>query len=167
MDTVEFLRDRKVISEDSDKLTIKNDEGEFSLNELLEDWSKEKSNSYMRLAADFDNFKKRVSKEKEDLVSNTKIKMLTSILDMDNDISIAMKNLSDDSKEGMELIASKLTKFLSSHGIEEIQTDEYDSELHEVISLVDVGEAKVVDVISKGYTLNGLPFRYPKIVMGK
>jgi len=167
MDTVEFLRDRKVISEDSDKLTIKNDEGEFSLNELLEDWSKEKSNSYMRLAADFDNFKKRVSKEKEDLVSNTKVKMLTSILDMDNDISIAMKNLSDDSKEGMELIASKLTKFLSSHGIEEIQTDEYDSELHEVISLVDVGEAKVVDVISKGYTLNGLPFRYPKIVLGK
>jgi molecular chaperone GrpE len=118
----------------------------------------------LALAADFDNYKKRVQKEKEELVTNTKVKMLTSILDMDNDLSIALKNTED---EGVKLIANKLTNFLKSQGIEEIQTDSYDEDLHEVISILEVGESKIIDVIGKGYTLNGKPFRYPKIILGK
>lgn len=162
MDTIEFLRDKKLLAEDKESFKIIHDEaGEVSLNDLLEEYSK---GSYLRLAAEFDNYKKRVAKEKEDLVINTKVKMLTSILDMDNDIAIALKNVED---EGIKLIASKLSNFLKSQGVEEIQTDSYDGELHEVISVIDVGEQKIIDVISKGYTINGKPFRYPKIILGR
>ncbi len=122
------------------------------------------NDDFLSLVAEFDNYKKRVSKEKEDIANNTKIKMLTSILDMDNDISIALKNTKD---EGVKLIASKLSNFLKSNGIEEIQTEIYDEDLHEVISILPGETNKIIDVVTKGYTLNGKPFRYPKIVISK
>lgn len=166
MDTVEFLREKKLLADDKESFKIIHDDaGEVSLNDLMEEFAEVKGkDSNLRLAAEFENYKKRVAKEKEDLVNNTKVKMLTAILDMDSDISIAMKSIED---EGVKLIASKLDKFLKDQGIESIQTETYDSELHEVISVIEVGEQKVVDVISKGYTLNGKPFRYPKIILGK
>jgi molecular chaperone GrpE (heat shock protein) len=83
---------------------------------------------------------------------------------MDNDISIALKNTKD---EGVKLIASKLSNFLKSNGIEEIQTEIYDEDLHEVISILPGETNKIIDVVTKGYTLNGKPFRYPKIVISK
>jgi molecular chaperone GrpE len=119
---------------------------------------------FLNLAADFENFKKRTLKEKEEIANNTKIKMLTSILDMDNDIAIALKNIDDD---GVRLIANKISAFLKSQNIEEIKTDEYDEELHEVISVMETGSSKIIDVVSKGYTLNGKPFRFPKVILGK
>ena len=166
MDIIEFLREKKLLAEDKESFKIIHDEvGEVSLNELMEEYTELKSkDSNLRLAAEFENYKKRVAKEKEELTNNTKVKMLTAILDMDSDISIAMKSIEDD---GVKLIASKLDKFLKDQGIETIQTETYDQELHEVISVLEVGEQKVVDVISKGYTLNGKPFRYPKIILGK
>lgn len=128
----------------------------------------ESEDKYLRLAADFENYKKRVQKEKEDLVTNTKVKMLSSILDMDNDISIAIKSIkNEEAKDGISLIANKLDIFLKNQGIEAIQTDSYDSDLHEVISVMDIGEEKIIDVVSKGYKLNDKPFRYPKIILGK
>jgi molecular chaperone GrpE len=128
----------------------------------------ESEDKYVRLFAEFDNYKKRVQKEKEDIKNNTKISMITSILDMDNDISIAVKNIKDDvTREGVELIGQKLERFLKSQGIESIQTETYDDELHEVISVVPTGKNEVIDVVSKGYMLNGKPFRHPKIVIGK
>jgi molecular chaperone GrpE len=84
---------------------------------------------------------------------------------MDNDLHFALKNSPEDS--GIKLIAQKIETFLKSQGIETIQTENYDEDLHEVISLLEVGESKIIDVASKGYTLNGKPIRYPKIVLGK
>jgi molecular chaperone GrpE len=123
---------------------------------------------YVRLYAEFDNYKRRTMKDKEELVVNTKVKMLSSILDMDNDLSIAIKSVkSEEAKEGLNLITQKLDNFLKSQGVEIIQTETYDDELHEVISVMDIGESKIIDVIGKGYSLNGKPFRYPKIILGK
>jgi molecular chaperone GrpE len=128
----------------------------------------ESEDKYVRLFADFDNYKKRVQKEKEDIKNNTKISMITSILDMDNDIAIAIKNIKDEvTREGVELIAQKLERFLKNQGIESIQTETYDDELHEVISVITTGKNEIIDVVSKGYMLNGKPFRHPKIVIGK
>jgi molecular chaperone GrpE len=94
--------------------------------------------------------------------------MITSILDMDNDIELAIKNIKDESaREGVTLIASKIQSFLKTQGIETIQTETYDEDLHEVISVLEIGETKILDVVSKGYTLNEKPFRFPKIVLGK
>ena len=67
----------------------------------------------------------------------------------------------------MKLIVNKLESFLKSQGIETIQTETYDDELHEVISIMEIGESKIIDVVGKGYSLNGKPFRYPKIILGK
>jgi molecular chaperone GrpE len=126
----------------------------------------EGEDKYLRLLAEFDNYKKRVSKEKEDLRINTKTQMLSTILDMDSDLALAKKNIKEEN-EGLNLILSKFDTFLSSLGVESIQTETYDSDLHEVISVIEIGDEKIVDVISKGYTIGGKPFRYPKIVLGK
>lgn len=134
----------------------------------LEQKLSESEKKYLLLYADFDNYKRRVVKEKEELVSNTKVKMLTSLLDMDNDLTFAIKSVkNDEAKKGLDLISTKLQNFLKSQGIEEIQTDTYDEDLHEVISVMEVGESKIIDIVGKGYSLNGKPFRYPKIILGK
>ena len=126
-----------------------------------EDWK----DKYYRLYADFDNYKRRAQKEKEDLILDTKTKSLSTILDLDNDLYIAKKNMPD--SEGLNLILNKVHTSLKSQGIEEIQTDEYDSDLHEVISIIETGESKIIDIVSKGYKINGKPFRYPKIILSK
>jgi len=128
----------------------------------------EAEDKYVRLYAEFENYKRRVQKEKEEIKFNAKVGMVTPILDMDNDVAIAIKNIKDESaREGVQLIAQKLENFLKSQGIETIQTETYDDELHEVISVVPTGKTEVIDVVSKGYMLNGKPFRHPKIVIGK
>jgi len=128
----------------------------------------EAEDKYVRLYAEFENYKRRVQKEKEEIKFNTKVGMVTPILDMDNDVAIAIKNIKDEStKEGVKLIAQKLENFLKSQGIETIQTETYDDELHEVISVIPTGKSEIVDVVSKGYSLNGKPFRHPKIVLGQ
>ena len=132
----------------------------------LEDKLREAEEKYMLIYADFENYKKRVIKEKEEIRNNTKVSMLTAILDMDNDIALAVKNIKDESaKEGVQLIAGKLDTFLKNQGIETVQTETYDEDLHEVVTVIGEGK-NVIDVISKGYTLAGKPFRYPKIVLG-
>ncbi len=167
MNTIEFLRDKKLLNEDKETFKILHDEaGEILLNELLTEYAEKKGqDSYLRLYAEFENYKKRVQKEKEDLVLNTKTKMLNSILDLDNDLHIAKKNIQD--SDGLNIIMNKVSNFLKTQGIEEIPTDSYDSDLHEVVSVLETGEEKIIDVVSKGYSINGKPFRYPKIILSK
>lgn len=133
---------------------------------LLKEQKESETDKYLRLLAEFDNYKKRTQKEKEEIKNSTKVNMISSILDLDSDLAIALKN-SKVENEGLNILVSKLNTFLKNQGIEPIQTDTYDSDLHEVISVLEIGEQKVIDVVSKGYTLNGQPFRFPKIILGK
>lgn len=143
-------------------------EKEVVIELTTEEKLKESEDKYLRLYAEFENYKKRVHKQKEDLVLETKTKMLSSILDMDSDISIAIRSIKNkDAKKGVSLIVSKLETFLKNQGIESIQTDTYDADVHEVISILNVGESKIIDVASKGYSIDGKIFRYPKIILGK
>ncbi len=143
-----------------DELLLKHQELETKLTES--------EDKYVRLYADFETYKRRMTKEKEEIKNNTKVSMISSILDMDNDLSIALKNIKDEAaKSGVKLIAQKLETFLKSHNIEVIQTEKYDDELHEVIQVMEIGESKIIDVVSKGYSLNAKPFRFPKIILGK
>ena len=132
----------------------------------IEEQLKMSEDKYLRLYSDFENYKKRVQKEKEELVLNTKTKMLSAVLDMDSDITIAIKSI-DKVDEGLLLIVQKLETFLKNQGIETIQTETYDEDLHEVISVLETGENKILDVISKCYLLNCKPFIYPKIVLSR
>lgn len=126
----------------------------------------ELNDKYLRLYAEFENYKKRVQKEKEDIKHLTKIETIASILDVDNDLSIAISKMKK-RENGIDLIVSKIGKYLESQGIETIQTEKYDPELHEVVSLIETGQEKIQDVVSKGYSLNGRIIRYPKVVLSK
>ncbi len=152
---------------ENNEVKVEEVNNESTSQELLDKLT-ESEDKYVRLYAEFDNYKRRVIKEKEEIRNTTKVNMITSILDMDNDLSIAIKNIKDESaREGVILISQKLDSFLKSHGIESIQTETYDEDLHEVISVVPTGKSEIIDVVSKGYTLNGKPFRHPKVVLGK
>lgn len=140
---------------------------EISLEESLKQQLEESEKKYLLLYADFENYKKRTIKDKEELITSTKVRLLQSILDMDNDLNFAIKSSKEEVSDGVKLIVSKLDSFLKSQGIEHIQTETYDEDLHEVISVIPMDDTKIVDVVSKGYTLNGKPFRYPKIILGK
>lgn len=142
-----------------EKNTEKND---IVVEESTIDWK----DMYIRLYADMDNLKKRISKEKEEVSIATKAKMIDSILDMDNDLSIALKSFKEVPK-GIDLIIHKLKHFLESQNIKEIETDKYDSDVHEVISLLETGEDKIIDVVSKGYRMGDKIIRYPKIILSK
>ena len=154
---------------EENKEILENEQVENTQPELtLEERLAQAEDKYVRLYAEFENYKRRVAKDKEEIRFNTKVSMVTPILDMDNDVAIAIKNIKDDStREGVKLIANKLENFLKTQGIESIQTNFYDEDLHEVISVVETGESKILDVITKGYMLNGKPFRHPKIVLSK
>lgn len=157
LEMVDLTEDKKeFVLEDNPRLHVS------FLEEQLEDSQKK----YLLLLSDFENYKKRVEREKEDLVTATKVKMLQSILDMDNDLSYATKS-SPELEGGVKLIINKLDSFLKSQGIETIQTETYDEDLHEVLSVIKTDTEGIVDVVSKGYTLNGKPFRYPKIILSK
>ena len=163
----------KKVKKSKETIEIKNEEFVLEDNprlhvSVLEKQLKEAENKYLLLYADFENYKRRVQKDKDEIKSNTKTSMVMSILDMDNDIALAIKNIKDEgARQGVELIANKITSFLKSHGIETIQTETYDEDLHEVISVLEIGESKIIDVATKGYSMNGKPFRFPKIILGK
>lgn len=135
------------------------------IEQTLEEKLEETNDKYLRLFAEFENYKRRIQKEKEDMVTSIKTKMLSSILDLDSDLAIAKKNMGND--EGLNLILSKMEKFLQSQGVEPIQTNEYDSDMHEVISVMEIGEKKIIDVVRKGYLLNGKSIRFPQIILGR
>jgi len=140
-----------------------NDPIEISIEEQL----RNSEDKYLRIYAEFENYKKRVQKEKDDLVSNTKTRMLDAVLDIDSDITIGLKSIKNEEvRKSISWIGKKLESFLKTQGIETVQTDTYDDELHEVISVLKPGGKKVIDVATKGYTLNGKIFRYPKIILG-
>lgn len=128
------------------------------------DWK----DKYIRLYADMENYKKRYQKDKELLIESLTTKSIETILDLDSDLDIALHSIKDEeSLKGLNLIVKKVKNALKSKGIEDIQTDNYDENLHEVISIVENGENKIGNVISKGYTLNGKVIRYPKIILYK
>lgn len=132
---------------------------------LINNSSETTDEKYLRLYAEFENYKKRTTKDKEEIRYATKRNVLNSVLDLDNDISIILAN---ETSPTLQLLSSKVESFLKSHNIERIQTLNYDTDLHEVISIVPGnGEAKILNVASNGYTIDGKIERYPKVILSK
>ena len=140
----------------------------------------EASDKYIRLAAEFDNYRRRVAKEKLDLISTAGedvIKGLLPVLD-DCERALQVLNSSTDSeaakaaKEGTELIYNKLMGYLKSKGLAPIEAigKELDTDFHEAVAQFPVQEAdkknKIFDVTQQGYTLNGKVIRFAKVVVG-
>ena len=132
---------------------------------------------YIRLMAEFDNFRRRTSQEKLELISMAStdtIKGMLPVLD-DCERALAVLKDSDDSdaaKEGTELIYHKLMAYLQSKGLAviEARNQVFDTDLHEAVAQFPVPEeemkGKVFDVVQTGYTLNGKVIRFAKVVVG-
>jgi len=137
----------------------------------------ETKDKYLRLYAEFDNFKKRTAKERVELMKTAGQQVIRDFLPVLDDFERAMKALDIDKNnpqkedEGMRLIYHKLLRSLQGHGLQqmEIMGDDFNADFHEAITQIAAGDemkGKVVDVIEQGYMLNDIIIRYAKVVIG-
>lgn len=156
------------------------DESEFEkLQQELEGAEKkngELEDKYVRLAADFDNFRKRNARERVELIQTAGRDVITDLLEVLDDAERAEKQLEHEEnesvKEGVMLVFSKLRNLLAAKGLKpmEAMNQEFNPDLHEAITEIDGGEdmrGKVVAEIQKGYYLNDKIIRFAKVVVGK
>ena len=144
--------------------------------ELEEKVAKDRDD-YIRLMAEFDNFRRRTSQEKLELVSMASTDTIKGLLPVLDDCERALKvlmesNDSDAAKEGTELIYNKLISYLKTKGLAVIEAmnQTFDTDLHEAVAQFPVQDeeqkGKVFDVVQTGYTLNGKVIRFAKVVVG-
>jgi molecular chaperone GrpE len=137
----------------------------------------EQKDKYLRLSADFDNFRKRTLKEKIELTKLAGEDIFVRILPVLDDLDRAMKSIEDAGemeavKEGIRLIHNKLKEYLNQQGVKEIDAmhQEFNTDVHEAVTQIPAGDdalkGKVVDIIEKGYYLNDKVIRYSKVVIG-
>ena len=137
----------------------------------------EQKDKYVRLAAEFDNFKRRNAKERVELIQTAGKEVITSMLDVLDDCDRAEKQMgtSDDIgqiKDGIQLVFNKLRTTLQSKGLKAMETidTDFDVHKHEAIAEVPVDDekkGKVIDEIIKGYYLNDKLIRFAKVIVGK
>ena len=137
----------------------------------------EATDKYVRMAAEFDNFRRRTAKERIELISTAGEDVIKGLLPILDDCERALQVLrqSNDSAaaiEGTELIYTKLMNVLKGRGLAVIEAKEkeLDTEFHEAVAQFPVEEKekknKIIDVVQQGYTLNGKVIRYAKVVVG-
>lgn len=138
----------------------------------------ELNDRFLRLFSEFDNYKKRVSKEKLDLISTASEKVIVSILPIIDDFERAITanekadNI-DSIKEGFNLIYNKLLQMMKHFDVEEIQAkgEEFNTDYHEAVTHFpaqnEEDKGKVIDVTEKGYKLKDKVIRYAKVVVGQ
>ena len=166
--------------------TVNNDETahegipqpELTVEEVLqEDLAKEKD-KFLRLFAEFENYKKRPAKERIELFKTAGQDVLQSMLPVLDDFDRALVQISkSEEKEllkGVELIHGKLLNTLKSKGLEQVEvtaSDVFDAEIHEAITQIPAPteelKGKIIDVIEKGYKLGDKIIRFPKVVVGQ
>ena len=138
----------------------------------------EQKDKYLRLSAEFDNYRKRTLKEKAELIKNGGEKTLTAILPVLDDFERALKNMeaSEETKamkEGVELIFSKFKKILGQEGLQKIDTDgkDFDVDFHEAIALIPAPsedlKGKILDCVQTGYMLNDKVIRHAKVAVAQ
>lgn len=138
----------------------------------------EEKDKFMRLFAEFDNYRRRTARESIEMRKSANEEVMLALLPILDDFDRALTELkkSDDDSlfKGVELIQSKMKNTLSSKGLKEMevkQGDAFDSEYHEAITQVPAPNkklvGKIVDVVEKGYTLGDKVIRYPKVVTGQ
>ena len=156
-------------------------EGKAAAGDAAEEMARklaEAQDKYVRMAAEFENFRRRTSKEKLDLVKSAGENILKGMLPVLDDCERAIAQLaateaSTFEKEGTGLIYSKLLSYMKSCGLEEIQVlgMEYDADSAEAVAMLPVQEPEkkgiVLEVVVKGYTLGGKVIRFPKVVVGQ
>lgn len=172
----------EVVSETENKESVESEESQVEQEELAEEdqlreeLGKEKD-KFLRLFAEFENYKRRTSKERMDLFKTAGQEVIVSLLPVLDDFDRALKELakSDDKEtfKGIELIRVKFRETLKAKGLEEIlvkQGDVFDAEVHDAITQIPAPnkklKGKIIDVVEKGFRLGDRIIRHPKVVVG-
>ena len=138
----------------------------------------EQKDKYLRLSAEFDNYRKRTMKEKSELILNGGEKSISSILPVIDDFERAIKTMETAKdvkavKEGVELIYNKFMATLAQNGVKVIETkdQQLDTDYHEAIAVIpapsEEQKGKILDCVQTGYTLNDKVIRHAKVVVGE
>ena len=138
----------------------------------------EQKDKYLRLSAEFDNYRKRTIKEKAELILNGGEKSISSILPVIDDFERAIKTMETAKdvsavKEGVELIYNKFMAVLAQNGVKVIETKDQplDTDYHEAIAVIpapsEEQKGKILDCVQTGYTLNDKVIRHAKVVVGE
>lgn len=146
--------------------------------ELLKEEVKKEKDKFLRLFAEFENYKRRTSKERLELFKTANQEVMTAMLPVLDDFDRALKEIQKtDDKEllkGVELIHNKFRETLKSKGLEPMNVqegDDFDADIHEAITQIpapsDDLKGKIVDVVERGYKLGERIIRFPKVVTGK
>ena len=164
-------------TEQSDQV-VDNQEDIVAENQALKEKNTELQDKYLRLFAEFDNYKKRTVKEKIEMMKTAAQDTLSALLPVLDDFDRAKKNADDDASteiftEGVQLVYNKLQSVLKNKGLKPMQTDgeAFDPELHEALTEVPAPteelKGKIIDTIERGYLLNDRIIRHAKVVIGK
>ncbi|MDA9992580.1 nucleotide exchange factor GrpE [Flavobacteriaceae bacterium] len=143
-----------------------------------EELIQQEKDKYLRLFAEFENYKKRTSKERIELFKTASQELMTSLLpimdDFDRGLTEIKKVKDKELLKGMQLINDKFKNTLTQKGLTEIEVnkgDVFDAEIHEAITQIpapsDKLKGKVIDAVEKGYKLGDKIIRYPKVVIGQ
>ncbi|SKB26736.1 nucleotide exchange factor GrpE [Maribacter arcticus] len=174
----EFLEDELLGGETQEQNQDNEIEGEeLSEEEKLRIELAKEKDKFLRLFAEFENYKRRTSKERMELFKTAGQEVIVSLLPVLDDFDRAMKELAKtDDKEvfkGIELINVKLNETLKSKGLEILEVragDVFDAEIHEAITQIPAPDkkmkGKIIDVIEKGFKLGDRIIRHPKVVVG-
>jgi len=174
----EFLDDALLDGDAQEEKQDNEEEGvALSVEETLSEELAKEKDKFLRLFAEFENYKKRTSKERIELFKTAGQEVIVSLLPVMDDFDRAMKELakSDDKEvfKGIELINVKLRETLKSKGLEELEVrtgDVFDAEIHEAITQIPAPDkkmkGKIIDVIEKGFKLGDRIIRHPKVVVG-
>ena len=138
----------------------------------------EQKDKYLRLSAEFDNYRKRTMKEKAELILNGGEKSISSILPVIDDFERAIKTMETAKdvkavKEGVELIYNKFMAVMAQNGVKVIETKDQplDTDYHEAIAVIpapsEEQKGKILDCVQTGYTLNDKVIRHVKVVVGE
>lgn len=138
----------------------------------------DQKDKYLRLSAEFDNYRKRTMREKAELILNGGAKSITSILPVIDDLERAVSTMQTATdveaiKEGVELIYSKFLSILGQNGVKAIETKNQplDTDYHEAIAVIpapsEEQKGKILDCVQTGYTLNDKVLRHAKVVVGE
>jgi molecular chaperone GrpE len=134
----------------------------------------EAKDKYLRLYSEFENFRRRTSKEKLDLISTASRELMEALLPVMDDFERSMKQEKEESdNEGVKLIYNKLSNILTAKGLKKMEIepgDAFDDEFHEAITQIPAPEkelaGKIVDVVEPGYFLGEKVIRFAKVVTG-
>ncbi len=171
--TPEEVSEETVESSDGEELT----EEQKQIAELTTKVS-DLNDKYLRLTAEYDNYRKRTLKERMELQKSAGESILRGVLPVVDDFDRALSHLTEASdleavKEGINLIYNKLQEFLKQNGVKEIEAKEkeFDTDLHEAITNIPAPteelKGKVIDCVEKGYLLNDKVMRFAKVVVGE